>query len=71
MKTHRTSKEHHRAQALLDSLPAGSTVVDGNGHAWQEGNTPGVRLWHRAYGGRPLTSYGLAFRSPITPLRPK
>lgn len=71
MKTHRTNKEHHRAQAILDSLPAGSTVIDGNGYAWQEGNAPGGRWWHRAYGGRPLTSYGLAFRSPITPLRPK
>lgn len=66
-----TSKEHHRAQAVLDSLPGASTVLDGNGHAWQATNTPSGRRWHRAYGGEPLTSYGLAFRSPITPLRPK
>ena len=41
MKTHRTNKEHHRAQAILDSLPGGAVVIDGNGHAWQEGNAPG------------------------------
>ena len=39
----------------LDKLPPGAVILDGTGHAWQQGKTYGITgygdpYWYRAYG---------------------
>lgn len=64
-----TSTQHRKAQALLDSLPPESVVMDCHGGAWQEGGLSLRGLWYRAFGDeKPLSSWDLAFKHPIVEL---
>lgn len=61
------TEEHAKAHELLRSQPHHAVVIDGSGHAWQEGGLSLSGLWYRAYGdGKPLSSHELAFQYPIT-----
>lgn len=61
-----TSRDHVKAQKLLDSLPRGSVVIDSQGFAYQEGGMLDRGMWYRAFDdGDPLSSWDLAFRAPI------
>lgn len=67
-----TPAQHRKAQALLDSLPPESVVLDCHGLAWQEGGLSLRGLWYRAFGdGKPLSSWDLAFKYPIIEMAPK
>lgn len=66
MKNPSTSREHVKAQEMLDNLPRGSVVLDGQGFAYQEGGMCDRGMWYRAFDdGDPLSSWDLAFRAPI------
>ena len=65
-KQHSTRKQHVKAQAMLDSLPRGSVVVDCEGFAYQEGGLSDRGMWYRAFDdGEPMSSWDLAFRAPL------
>lgn len=54
-----------RAWRALDQLPQGAVVLDGYGHAWQQG----FPYWYRAWGdGEPTSTWELCQRAPITVL---
>lgn len=65
-KQHSTSRQHVKAQKMLDSLPRGAVVIDSRGFAYQEGGIRDRGMWYRAFDdGEPLSSWDLAFRAPL------
>lgn len=65
-----TSTGHRKAQQLLNSLPSHSVVLDCHGRAYQHGGI-NIPYWYEAWGdGAPLSSYELAYKHPITVMKP-